>query len=373
MSNHTIVVTGFVELEWSLLSELEHRMSMVHGFFVSMGGFVKMRDNKPHPVASHEIGYDVSVKTILDVKVGEIEDRSKGDELSKGFAFFQTSWFIVQCIARGHQHLPLTELEIVTLAFAALNIVIRLVWWKKPLDVRYPITIMAKGDTSASSNARADSAPTGSREDKAHRKPDLDMTAKIEPPASPTPVHRRDPESGAQGNKSRFLRWHKALIRGCDDFVDIILMIFEGEEDDAYIRKSATRVPTLWAGRLDGWQRGTAATIGIVLAMGFGAIHFTAWNASFPSEPERLLWQVAAILLVAVPFLFFLGAAAVLKKGRIHKPYYAIIFNGIVPLGVFTYVVARAILVVLPFISLRSLPPGAYKDVDWDHYIPHIG
>ena len=49
----------------------------------------------------------------------DIEDRSKGDALSKIIAILQTSWFIVQCIARGQQRLAITELELVTLALAS--------------------------------------------------------------------------------------------------------------------------------------------------------------------------------------------------------------------------------------------------------------
>jgi len=50
----------------------------------------------------------------------EIQDRSKGDYLLKGrVVLVQTSWFITQCIVRGAYRLEITELEVVTLAFAA--------------------------------------------------------------------------------------------------------------------------------------------------------------------------------------------------------------------------------------------------------------
>jgi len=51
-----------------------------------------------------------------DITEEDIEDRSKGDVLFKLIAILQTSWFIIQCIARGQQRLALTELELVTLA-----------------------------------------------------------------------------------------------------------------------------------------------------------------------------------------------------------------------------------------------------------------
>ena len=74
----------------------------------------------------------------------DIEDRSKGDALSKIIAILQTSWFIVQCIARGQQRLAITELELVTLALASLNAVTFGIWWHKPLGVQEPVRIYLK-------------------------------------------------------------------------------------------------------------------------------------------------------------------------------------------------------------------------------------
>ena len=68
-------------------------------------------------------------------------DRSKGDALSKGIAILQTGWFILQCIARKIQGLAVTELEVVTLAFAALNFAVYVFWWNKPLDVGVPFIV----------------------------------------------------------------------------------------------------------------------------------------------------------------------------------------------------------------------------------------
>jgi len=75
---------------------------------------------------------------------GDIEDRSKGDVLFKLIAILQTSWFIIQCIARSQQRLALTELELVTLALASLNAVTFAIWWHKPLGVQKPVKIYLK-------------------------------------------------------------------------------------------------------------------------------------------------------------------------------------------------------------------------------------
>ena len=71
----------------------------------------------------------------------EIADRSKGDYLSKTIVLFQTTWFVGQCIARGAYGLTVTELEVVTIAFASLTGIIYYLWWDKPLDVRCSIPV----------------------------------------------------------------------------------------------------------------------------------------------------------------------------------------------------------------------------------------
>ena len=53
----------------------------------------------------------------------------------------QSSWFILQCVARGIQGLALTGVELVTLAMASLNAITFGSWWSKPLSVREPVNV----------------------------------------------------------------------------------------------------------------------------------------------------------------------------------------------------------------------------------------
>ncbi|PBK85563.1 hypothetical protein ARMGADRAFT_861123, partial [Armillaria gallica] len=64
-----------------------------------------------------------------------IEDKNKGDALSKAFSILQISWFIVQCIARANQHLPITLLETTALAFAGISFTTYFLWWNTPLNI----------------------------------------------------------------------------------------------------------------------------------------------------------------------------------------------------------------------------------------------
>ena len=75
----------------------------------------------------------------------EINDKSKGDALSKTIASLQLAWFIAQIVARAVQGLAVTELELTTAALAGINGTMYLFWWSKPLDVRCPVIIQTKG------------------------------------------------------------------------------------------------------------------------------------------------------------------------------------------------------------------------------------
>ena len=88
---------------------------------------------------------DNSLITFPTITAAEIQDRAKGDFLSKSIAILQSSWFIVHCIARGIQGLAITELELVTLALASLNGVIYYFWWDKPLGVNEPVQVYLMG------------------------------------------------------------------------------------------------------------------------------------------------------------------------------------------------------------------------------------
>jgi hypothetical protein len=103
-----------------------------------MGGFLLYVNDRPQahltPDELHGFVSDGSVD-MPDIAEADILDRSKGDELSKSVAILQLAWFVIQLIARWVQKLPVTLLEVDTLAVAALTCIAYAWWWKKPKDV----------------------------------------------------------------------------------------------------------------------------------------------------------------------------------------------------------------------------------------------
>jgi len=71
----------------------------------------------------------------------DILDRSKVDGISKALVIAQTTWFICQCLSRRFLGLDVTEIELVTLAYAVLNGAMYFLWWNKPMNVRCPVPV----------------------------------------------------------------------------------------------------------------------------------------------------------------------------------------------------------------------------------------
>jgi hypothetical protein len=116
-----------------------------------MGGFMLMHEDEMMGVLTPKTFSDLLQEGAIkfpSITEAEIEDRSKADSLAKGIAVLQTTWFIAQCISRTAQGLITTEVELITLAFAALNGILYFLWWDKPLDVKccVPVFLLDEED-----------------------------------------------------------------------------------------------------------------------------------------------------------------------------------------------------------------------------------
>ena len=322
-------------------SRLYKGCSRTQAFFIVMGGFHlfqrgsketshsatdtfvfrETEDDVPlHPLSSRDlynnttVDFDFSSLTVPTED--EIKDKGKSDWLTKSLVLLQTSWFVMQCIARAVEHLPVTHLEIVTLAYAAMNLVIYIFWWNKPLNVNRPVRVFRKSDLITSDH--------GSESESA-------------------PIEELSPSQ------------------------KMIIFIAGGQDEDVNLSREV-RVPRFWA---DSIPKDVAIADIIVLGVGvcFGAIHCIAWPFSFPTHTELLIWRISCVAITSVPVytpLIFLWGRWLSYK-NIHRVY----FWG--PLsGSILYILARAATLVLAFSSLRDLPPGAYETVHWTTFIPHV-
>lgn len=110
-----------------------------------------------------------------------------------------------------------------------------------------------------------------------------------------------------------------------------------------------------------------------VITILFGAVHCFAWSFHFPSETERLLWRIASVATTASPAIWTVLYTFKLLSDTgagFHVSWDTI--DSLGPIVVPFYLVARAMLLTLAFIGLRSLDLAAYQTVYWTTFIPHV-
>ena len=102
---------------------------------------------------------------------------------------------------------------------------------------------------------------------------------------------------------------------------------------------------------------------GLWIGSVFNSIHIAAWNVTFPTPIERLLWRIASILAWGTMFIF--AATLLIPKGSVQF-FAACIF------GLSLEFIARSYLIVEALIELRALPARVYDDVPWKDFLPHV-
>ncbi|KAJ4500985.1 hypothetical protein C8R41DRAFT_807559 [Lentinula lateritia] len=143
--------------QWYAARKLTRRCkgwTETHAHFALMGGFALFDGSEFRCILRYsgdprppDDSFESYIDLISLFKAEEIQDRSHSDALAKFLAIGQTGWFVVQLVARRVENLSITVLEIMTVAFAAMNVMIYIFWWNKPQGVRYPIHSKIKTGT----------------------------------------------------------------------------------------------------------------------------------------------------------------------------------------------------------------------------------
>ncbi|KAG1722620.1 hypothetical protein EDB19DRAFT_2044018 [Suillus lakei] len=294
--------------------------TVTHGFFALMGGFVLYVDGEPQatltPNELLRFVREGSVEMPIITEAG-IKERSKGDGLSKCVAILQLVWFVVQLIARYTQNLPVTLLEIDTLAVVALTCIAYGLWWKKPKDVGCPYIVHWNSEATASSPR--DSLANDSR----------NIIQRLLGAMAPSLGHYRD--------------WS--------------------------IDSSPTMIPLIIAG-ISGMVFGGIHCLGWNFLFPRHAEHISWRVASIGMEFAPLILFFISAMTYVLPSRCrtrILGKTPYLLR--------QIIMFFAVTVGCFCsamYYLSRITIIGLMMLSLRSPPPGVYDTVAWNKFIPHV-
>lgn len=137
-----------------------HPWTIVHGFYANMGGFaILIPSNLPPqkkflPTDKDQMWFitNVGLRSLLDeegpgrdefsnLSEDEIKSKSKANSLAKTLVCIQALWFILQCLTRVAQRIPISLLELNTCAHAICALLIYLLWWEKPFEVDLPTIV----------------------------------------------------------------------------------------------------------------------------------------------------------------------------------------------------------------------------------------
>ncbi|KAH6713138.1 hypothetical protein BKA61DRAFT_608600 [Leptodontidium sp. MPI-SDFR-AT-0119] len=141
-------------------------LTLTHGFYAVAGGFAvtsgrsqegsmegrqeafKSREGNREEL--YESDLTTYVKLCKEqnspiITEDDISDRSKSDFFTKTFAIVQSTWLVIQSIARVSAGLPISELELASTAYVLCAIVMYGFWWHKPFDVEHVTIVQGRG------------------------------------------------------------------------------------------------------------------------------------------------------------------------------------------------------------------------------------
>jgi hypothetical protein len=373
----------------------EENWSIIHGFYAQMGGFAVQLD--PEDDSGYNVRYadgDYICSFVQEGRISahswtteqEIKDKGKADGLVKSLTILQLLWLFIQCSARLAQHLPLTTLEISTLAYIPCAISIYYFWWDKPYEINTPTylslapegTYVADDDVSVSlasvslSRSGTGLSKPNESDEQGRSSSSTSRPTSLESTASSTKSSVDCSEAHTESHTSYASSDYLQVYR-------ISGMIRQFSEDTYYFETY-------------GHVFMTGATFFMV-----GAVHLSAWNFSFATTYERTAWRVCSIVVMfSIPLtwisILMLGGRLVWRSAALTDEYTkegreqdmerldAWRIQGIGSLStrlwyVFAvpYVIARLYLLVEVFVALRAAPKDVYRIPEWTNFMPHFG
>lgn len=366
---------------------------------------------------------------IPDLPKTHITDCSDGSSLGKAILILQVSWFCANCIARLAQHLPLSLLEVTTVAHGVCTLLTYAMWWGKPLNLPEPTLIrgpearkacalmkmcsVQKFDvllgllyfdtspelfyvTNRDSAAECVSpSPQGGTVTLKPTKQYLDdtdimpntrtvyeqeifLTIIYQSKWRPWYNVNRDimqPYNRVTLQSEDICRWR--LVSEALRSYKVTLQQLKAEMDPPFefvTDKSTLRINADFGNYgFKSWQE-MLVVLPLLPAL-YGSVHFLGWNAHFPTPVERTLWRIATLATtcwgagfhIYVPVLYYIVQNITCSMSRSENVVVCVALLGL------AYASAVGYLLVESVRQLLYLEPAAFRLPVWSNYWPHFG
>jgi len=127
--------------------------TLTQGFFADMGGFtLSSPDSPPFPINGEQLHYLILHGYVdhPELSKADLEKLNKVDGLARLLTFWQVLWFTATELQRAKEGLPMSTLELTTLAYSITTMFALLCWLKKP-TISTSITLHTKNGATLSS------------------------------------------------------------------------------------------------------------------------------------------------------------------------------------------------------------------------------
>ncbi|KAF9443398.1 hypothetical protein P691DRAFT_842859 [Macrolepiota fuliginosa MF-IS2] len=349
--------------------ELRIPWTLTHGFLLEMGGLRK--DSR----VVERLG---DLTEPFDLPEHEINDRSKGDFLTKLFVVLQTTWFLLQCLARWVAHLPVTELEVISLAFCFLNIITYFLWWNKPQKMGVAILVHLRLPIPDTSEPEEELGTHTEKVENVQSKGTMSLLSLFprlyQAVGGGMRTVRQLPATAAQWIKVAYFD-----VLGMD-FGDWLCFLSRPLVPLLAMTTAAGRgvvqeivPPMVFHSSVNCFEDLQTLLPFFIISVVFGCLHLIPiWTSSFPSNVEKCLWIIFSSMISVEPVLIAIVLFPTWSYIN-YSPLPPLALGAfiIVPCST-VYIVARLVLIVLAFTTLRELPQGVYQNIEWTTFFSHF-
>lgn len=333
---------------------------LIHAFFISMLALRYRTPNGDRVIWPNQYTWLLQQRVIIwedhanwGLSLENIRDKSKADNAAKFIAFIQVFWFVAQCILRAAYHLPLSQLEAMTLGYIPMFVVTYFFWWDKPKDIRSP-SIVELPDMSEEQRHVFESMAVSNKFDNEGMKDQVTLwniwylTPRVFEKEEEEKAIRNAQSQSAQRVAKRIAKIQKDQGQGTSHGTIISEEDIQSLEDPQCKIQKET-VLAQWDPRLYKSKRWPLTCL---FGTSFGALHLACWNTVFPTIVEMWLWRVSAFVSILSMLVFMHFEKVVLRWGG------PLTIISIASPGL--YMLSRVFMMGEVFTALRAEDPTIY-------------